>query len=192
MSLSDGECWSLCDKRSTSNIHRLILTTRTLPALQLVAINVENNGVGVFNATPDGVFVRSRALMSVRRGCVCFCPKLNLEAESQRQSCKGDGTHVKDTKNPVEVQLPGGDRLFVVLRVVTSRDRVPFSPLDDILLSLFHSPDRELGEEIARGTHRWPNSRRQFPNPPEDGPTELICPLSVYHPTEDFADISAG
>jgi len=53
-------------------------------------------------------------------------------------------------KNPVEVQPPGGDRFFIVLRVITSRDRIPFPPLDDVPLDLFHSPDWEFDEEIAR------------------------------------------
>jgi len=43
---------------------------------------------------------------------------------------RNDETHVEDLKNLVEVQLPGGDRLFVVLRVETSRDHIPFTPLD--------------------------------------------------------------
>ena len=94
-------------------------------------------------------------------------------------------------KNPVEVQLPGGDRLFIVLRVVTSRDRVPFASLDDVSLDLISNPDRELGEEIFRRTHRRFGSHRQFLNRLEDGPTELIRPLSVYPPIEDFANVRA-
>ena len=40
-----------------------------------------------------------------------------------------DRTHVKDLENPVEVQPPGGDRLFVVPRVEPSGDCTPFTPL---------------------------------------------------------------
>jgi len=72
----------------------------------------------------------------------------------QQPSCRGDGTHVEDANNPVEIQLPGRDRLFIVLRVVTSRDRVPSAPPCDVPLDLVHIPDRELGEETARRTDR--------------------------------------
>jgi len=68
----------------------------------------------------------------------------------QQSSCKDDGTHVEDTKNPLEVQLPASDRLFIVLRVIASRDRVPSAPLGDVSLDLVHNPDPELGEETAR------------------------------------------
>jgi len=53
---------------------------------------------------------------------------------------RSDGTHVKHTPNPLEVRAPGGNRLFIVLRTVTSRDHAPFTPLDDILPDLVRSP----------------------------------------------------
>jgi len=68
----------------------------------------------------------------------------------QQPSCRGDGTHVEDAKNPLEVQLPGRDRLFIVIRAIKSRDRVPSAPLGDVSLDLVHNPDPELGEETAR------------------------------------------
>ena len=52
-----------------------------------------------------------------------------------------DWVHVKDMKNLVEVQLPGGDRFLTALCVMTSRDRVPFTPLDDVPLDLVRGPD---------------------------------------------------
>lgn len=42
--------------------------------------------------------------------------------------------------NLIEIQCPGGDCLFVVLRVVIPRKRMPFAPFDDITLDLGHSP----------------------------------------------------
>ena len=42
---------------------------------------------------------------------------------------RNDRTYVEDLKDLVEVQPPGGHRLFVVLRVEASRDRIPFTPL---------------------------------------------------------------
>ena len=67
---------------------------------------------------------------------------------------QGDGTHVEDTKNPLEVQIPGRDRLFIVIRVITSRDRIPSAPLGDVPLDLVHNPDTELCEETARRVDR--------------------------------------
>ena len=43
---------------------------------------------------------------------------------------RNNETHVEDLKNLVEDQFPSGDHLFVVLRVETSRDHIPFTPLD--------------------------------------------------------------
>ena len=40
-----------------------------------------------------------------------------------------DKTHVEDLKNPVEVRLPGPDRLFIVVRMKVSRDCAPLTPL---------------------------------------------------------------
>ena len=53
---------------------------------------------------------------------------------------KGGGTHVKDVKNPVEVQFPVGDRFLIARRMDKSRDRVPLALLDDLPLDLCHSP----------------------------------------------------
>lgn len=67
-------------------------------------------------------------------------------------------------KDPVEVRPPGDDRLFLILRVVTSRDYIPFIPLDKILPDLVYSPVWELDEKIARRVHRRFDSRREFLN----------------------------
>jgi len=47
--------------------------------------------------------------------------------------------HVEDLEDPGEVQSPGDDRFFIVLFVEEPRDRIPFPPLDDLLLDLCHS-----------------------------------------------------
>ena len=44
-------------------------------------------------------------------------------------------------ENPIEVQLPGGGRFLIVLCVIKSGDRIPFTPLDDVPLDLVHNPD---------------------------------------------------
>jgi len=71
-------------------------------------------------------------------------------------------------KDPVEIQPPGTDRVFIILRVIASGNRVPFTPLDDVSLDLVHSPDRELGEEVPRRIHRWFSLHRQFINRLQD------------------------
>jgi len=43
-------------------------------------------------------------------------------------------------KDPVQVQPPGGNCLFIVLRVEMSRDHIPFAPVDDAPPNLGHSP----------------------------------------------------
>ena len=60
-------------------------------------------------------------------------------------------THVKDPKNLVEVQPPGGNRLFVVPDVETSRDRVPSPPLDYLPVNICHNP---AVESIVNGGSR--------------------------------------
>ena len=62
------------------------------------------------------------------------------------------GTHVEDLKNLVQVHPPGGNRLFVFLRVEMPRDRIPFSPLDDLLLNICHDP---AVESIVSGRSRY-------------------------------------
>jgi hypothetical protein len=39
-------------------------------------------------------------------------------------------------KNPVEVQLPSGDRILIILRMEKSRDCVPSALFDDLPLDL--------------------------------------------------------
>ena len=153
MGLSNRNSQLLAYRQRTSGTHRLISTIRTFTVLQLVATNVGNDGVSVCNSTPNSGFVRS-ILMSVRNGWACVHPGFGLEVEGQQSSCRGDRTHVKDTKSPVEIQLPGGDRLFIFLRMIASRDCIPFTSLDDVPLDLVDNPDRELDEENTSHTHR--------------------------------------
>ena len=127
MSLGGGE-HPLGDEQSTSDTHELISTTHRV-AFWLVATNIGGNGGLV-----------RRVLMSARSGCVCADPKFSLGAESQQLSHGNDITHVKDMKDPIEFQLPGGNRLLIVLGVIASGDRVPFTPFDGILLDLCDSP----------------------------------------------------
>jgi len=43
-------------------------------------------------------------------------------------------------KDPIEVQSPGRDRLFVVLRVEHLREPISLTPPDDVLLNISHGP----------------------------------------------------
>ena len=93
-------------------------------------MNFGNNGAGVRDV-----------VTSVRNDYMCVYPKFGLGAESWQRSCRSDGTHVKDTKNPIQFQLPGNDRLIIFLRVKISRDWISFTL--DVLLDLGHSPTIE-------------------------------------------------
>ena len=78
---------------------------------------------------------------------------------AQQWSYIGDGTHVEDVENPVEVQSPCGDRLLIILRVKNSRDRTSFTPFDDAPLDLCHSSadkslvNESLGVYISGSAH---------------------------------------
>ena len=71
----------------------------------------------------------------------------------------GGRTHVEDMKDPIEVQSPGRDRLFIILRVEHPRQPVSFTPLFDVPLDLGHGPAIESlvsewpGVCIAGSTH---------------------------------------
>ena len=45
-----------------------------------------------------------------------------------------DETYAENMKDPIEVQPPGGDRLFLILCVCTNRHYMPFPLLDDLPL----------------------------------------------------------
>ena len=68
-----------------------------------------------------------------------YC-ELGLRVNGQRLSSRNHGTYIEDVKDPVQVQLPGGDCLFVVLRMEKSRDRIPLALFFRLSLNLSHSP----------------------------------------------------
>ena len=68
-----------------------------------------------------------------------YC-KFDLEADGWQWSCRSEGTHVEDVKNPVEVQPPGGYLLPIVPRVEQSRGHISFASLGDVPLDFCHSP----------------------------------------------------
>ena len=135
MSLDGGE-WPLGDGQNISDAYCLIPTTRILATFQLVAVNVGSGGVGHSG-------LRNRWGGCLKRHGVyiwmCIYHEFSLEARSQQQSSRSDGTHVKNVKNTVKLQPPGSDCLFIILRVVMSRDRVPFTSLNNVPLDLVHS-----------------------------------------------------
>jgi hypothetical protein len=68
-------------------------------------------------------------------------------------------------KDPAEIRLPGGDRFLVALRAEKSRDRAPFTLLDDIPLDLRQRAIIEgIVDEADRTDHCWFHSRRQLVN----------------------------
>ena len=54
-------------------------------------------------------------------------------------------------KDPVEIQPPCSDRLFIIFRMETSRDEISFTPLADVPQDLVHDPAIEdFGEQANR------------------------------------------
>ena len=98
---------------------------------QRITMNVKNSDVCVYNVIPDmgndDVGVRD-VVMNGRSGCICVRSFWTRRISSGLHS--SEKTHVKDLKDLVEVQPPGGNCLFVVLRVEASRDHTPFVPLE--------------------------------------------------------------
>ena len=84
-------------------------TISLLLAFHYVTANVGNNGLGVHD----------------RR--MSIYGKFGLTQTVRYVSRKGGSTHVKDMKDPVEVQPPGGDVVFVVLRVEKARNGTSFA-----------------------------------------------------------------
>ena len=70
----------------------------------------------------------------------------------------GHSTHIKDIKDPVEVQFPSGNRLFVILCVEKSRGYISPALFDDLPLDLCHGSVLEMfsgrfGALITDSTH---------------------------------------
>ena len=114
---------------------------------------IGSDGVCVYDIVADagneGVGVRD-FMTNVGNGYIHVYCKFGLEVNSWRGSYGSDGTHVKDMKDPVEIQPPGRDRLFIVLRMKHPGGRISSTPLDDVLLDLGHSP------VIGSSGSEWP------------------------------------
>lgn len=83
-------------------------------------VNVRNDGLRgddiVVDIGDDGLGVRDFT-MNVGDDHVCCACKLGLGADVQRLSYRNSQTHVEDVEDPVEVQPPPDNQLFVILRV---------------------------------------------------------------------------
>ena len=116
-----------------------ILATRALGAFQHITTSVGNSDEGVrdviLDAGNDGVGVRD-IMRNSRNGCIYIYYKCSLVGGVNNGHHSSDRTHVKDLKNPVEVQPPGGDRRFILLRVEMPKDHVSFIPLHELLLNI--------------------------------------------------------
>ena len=66
--------------------------------------------------------------------------KLGLKKKKSAATKKGHRTHVEDSKDPVEVRLPVGNRILVVPRVNKSSESMPPALLDDLVLYFRDSP----------------------------------------------------
>ena len=99
-------------------------------------------------------------------------------------------------KDPVEVQLPGGDGFLVVLRVCKSRQYIPSTLLDDFFLDSCHGSTIKGavsgGIQYSIYHNRWLDSRRQLSNRFEHGLTELAHLPPVHSPIKRSTHIRAG
>ena len=95
-------------------------------------MDLGNDGKGICN-TP----------MNIGNNDIRVYRKLRLEVNSQPWLRRGDGTHVENVEDPVEVQPPGRNRPLIVLCVENAGDGISFTPLDDTSLDLGHSPTTE-------------------------------------------------
>ena len=102
-----------------------------------------NNVVGtcnvVMNVGNDAVCVRD-VVTNVGNLYVRFDRKLSLKKGGQQWRGGIGRTHVKDMKDPVEVQPPGGNRVFIALGVEKARNYVALALLQDLPLDLRHGP----------------------------------------------------
>ena len=119
--------------------------------------------------------------------------EFGLKTDGQKRGRGGNGTHVEDMKDPVEVQSPGRNPFFIILRVEKARNNASITQLDNGSLDLRYSP--AINETVSKSGYnpyfRWLNSRCQLLDCLEYGAAELIR-LSATHPTiKSLADPSA-
>lgn len=108
---------------------------------------------------------------------------------------RNGGTHGEDTTNPIKIQLPTSDRIFIVLRVEELANKGPFTSLDDVLLDHSRSAMVErwkLGGRIVKCVHHWVNSRLQLLNCLEDQLTELCWLFFTHPPVKCLTGFSTG
>ena len=147
-------------------------------------MGVRDNGLGLYDIP-----------MNARHDRICVDGKFGLaggQSALQQLSRESDGTYIEDVKDPVELQLPARDRLFVGLRVEMSRDRTSFLPIDDVPVDLGHSPAIESSMSESPGFQPLVyNSRFQLLNRRHHRLTQFV--LSAARPPEEgLTDISAG
>jgi hypothetical protein len=94
-------------------------------------------GKTVFIRSPQ---IRQYGMLHVRQGNMCIDRQLKLKGGIQRRSNMDNTTHIEDLKNPNQVHLPGGDRLFVALRVDQPGEHTPLTFLSDLFLHFCQSP----------------------------------------------------
>jgi hypothetical protein len=122
------------------------------------------------------------------------CRKCLLEREFSNGHHSDSRTYVQDPKDLFEARPPTGNRLFISPRAETPRDRIPFTPLDQVLMYFCHCPEIEmiLYQWAVRNACRWLYSQRQLIYRIIHGLAGLIWFLSFYLPVKRSTDIGAG
>ena len=108
-----------------------------------IVLQLGNDGVGLGGS---GVGFGNSGMDFRNSDMSNYC-QFGLGIPSQQSPYEDDGTHVEDMKDPVEVQLPGGNFFLVVLCVEVSRNHAPFTLVGDLPLDLRNSP--EIGLRLS-------------------------------------------
>jgi hypothetical protein len=106
-------------------------------------------------------------MVSGRNGYTRVYCEFLLDREVSTGRYRNDRTHGEDLEDIVEVQLPGGDLLFVVLNAEVSRDCTPFAPLDQLPVDVHHGPTIEYFSgrsevDVVGSTHNFNRSIAQY------------------------------
>ena len=139
-----------------------------------------------------GIFGACNVLADSGNCYVGVYREFGLETVSQQRLRKSEGTDVKDVEDPVEVQSPGGNRVFIVLREENARNLVSLALFDCFLLNFCHGP--VVKRVVRQPPKRYvgeSNPRRQLVNRLTHGPTEIAQLLPVRSPIKCFTDVGA-
>ena len=120
--------------------------------------------------------------------------EFGLEADSQRWPCMGNGTHVEDMKDPVEIHHPSDNHFPIILRMKESGDDIPPALFDYFCLDpRYGSAIKSVVGELSRPqtVHHWFNPRRQLVDRLACSPIEVAQFLFAQPPVKGSTHVGA-